>query len=191
MYVPIITLSTKDNVNLTKQLNEGFKRSVCWNEYKSKVETKETNDKTFARFPLDGFFQGVNRPFALAFNYTNNDVNQVERSSHRKYFLPIVDIINYNALIDDRNFYDQPIKDQIRKYDEIRKTATGKGDEYATGCLLDHQYFKNHYQLIAVNLSKQKELDADRKVIQQIEFHGMLKNIQMVEYKATIKFTTK
>ena len=78
-------------------------------------------------------------------------------------------------MIDGRNFCDQPISDQIKKYDEIRKIATGKEDDYTTGCLLDYQYFKNHYQLIAVDLSKQKEVDADPRDIQQFEFYGMLK----------------
>ena len=61
-------------------------------------------------------------------------------------------------LIDGRNVYDQPINDQIRTYDEIRKIATEKGDDYTIGCSLDYQYFKDHYQLIAVDLSNQKEL---------------------------------
>ena len=95
-------------------------------------------------------------------------------------FLPRVDITNYNVLIDGKNFYDQSINDQIKTYDEIRKIATGKGDDYTTGCLLDYQYFKNHYQLIAVDLSKQKELDADPRAIQQIEFYGMLKTNSQV-----------
>ena len=68
-------------------------------------------------------------------------------------------------LIDGRNFYDQPINDQIKKYDEIRKIATGKGDDYTSGCLLDYQYFRDHYQLISVDLGKQKELYADPKTI--------------------------
>ena len=106
--------------------------------------------------------------FVLAFSNTDGNANQVERNSNRKCFLPRVDITKYNVLIDGRHFYDQ-----IRKYDEIRKIATGKGDDYTTGCLLD-QYFKDHYQLIAVNLSKQKELDADPRAIQQIEFYGKL-----------------
>ena len=61
-------------------------------------------------------------------------------------------------LIDGRNFYDQPMNDSVKKYDEIRKITTGKGDNYTTGCLLDYDYFKKNYQLIAVDLSKQREL---------------------------------
>ena len=70
--------------------------------------------------------------------------------------------------------YDESINDQIKKYDEIRNTATGQGDDYTTGCLTDYQYFKDHYQLIAGDLSKQKELDAYSRAIQQSEFYGML-----------------
>ena len=61
LYVPIATLSTKDNVNLTKQLNEGFKRPVYWNEYKSKIETQEADATNLKIFPLDASFSGVNR----------------------------------------------------------------------------------------------------------------------------------
>ena len=75
-------------------------------------------------------------------------------------------------MVDGKNFYDQNISDEIKKYDEIRKIATGKGDDYTTGCLLGYQYFKDYYQFIPVDLSKQKELDADPRAIQQIEFYG-------------------
>ena len=115
LYVPIVTLSTKDNENLTKQLNEGFKRSVYWNEYKSEIETKEADANNLERFLLNVSFHGVNRSFVLAFDNTNNGNIKVERNSHRKYFLPRVNITNYNVLIDGRNFYDQPINDQINK----------------------------------------------------------------------------
>ena len=96
------------------------------------------------------------------------------------HFLPRVDIPNYNVLIDSRNFYDQPINDQIKKYAEIRKIEIGKGDNYTTGCLPNYQHFKNHYQLIAVDLSKQKELDADSRATQQIEFYGTLRTNSQV-----------
>ena len=137
LYVPILTLSTKDNVNMTIHLNERFKRSVYWNEYKSKIETKEAVANNLKRFPLDASFQGVNRLFVLAFNDVNNDANRVQRDSHRKYFLPRVNITNNNVLIDGRNFYDQPTNNQIKKYDGITKIPKGKGDDYTTGCLLD------------------------------------------------------
>ena len=70
--IEIVTLSTKDNLNLTKQLNKGFKRSAYWNEYKSKIETKNVDDDNITRFPLDPSFQGVNRLFVLAFDNTND-----------------------------------------------------------------------------------------------------------------------
>ena len=129
------------------------------------------------------------RLFVLAFNNTNatipnnpvnNTANIIERNSHSKYFLLRVNITNYNVLIDGRNFYDQPINDMIEQYDEIRKTATGQGDEYRTRCLLVYQYFKDHFNLIAIDLSKEKVLDADSRANQQIEFDGMLKTNSQV-----------
>ena len=87
------------------------------------------------------------------------------KQSH-KIFSSKCKITNYNVLIDGSNFYDQPINDLIKQHEEISKTATGQGDDYTTGFLLDYQYFKDHYQLIAVDLSKQKELDADSRAVQ-------------------------
>ena len=62
--------------------------------------------------------------------------NRIQRNGHRKDFLPRVNIKDYNVLIDGRNFYDQPISDEIKKYDQIRRVALGRGDDYTTGCLL-------------------------------------------------------
>ena len=164
LYVPVVTLSIKDNTNLTKQLNEDFKRTIFWNQYTSKPFPETPHKKTgIFRVALDAAFQGVNRLFVLAFEYTRADeaadapvplnlvANRVIRDSYRKYFVPCLDIRSYNVLIVGRNFYDQPINDSFRKYDEIRKIATGKGDNYATGCLLDYDYFKKNYQLIAAD----------------------------------------
>ena len=175
LYFPTVTLSSKNNVKLVKLLEEGFKRPVYWNEYQTKIESKNLDINDLTKFPLDASFQGVRKLFVLAFGNTDNGNKKVERNSRTKYFLPGVNITNYNVLVDGRNFYDQSINDSIKQYDEIRKTATGQGDNYTTGCLLDYQYFKDHYQLIAVDLSKQKELDADSRAIQQIQFYGMLK----------------
>ena len=83
--MPIVTLSTKDNVNLKKQINEGFKRPVYWNEYKSKIETKEANDQTLTRFSLDPSFQVVNRMFVPAFNDTTQNVagNPINNTAYK------------------------------------------------------------------------------------------------------------
>ena len=83
--------------------------------------------------------------FVLAFDNTDNGAEKDESSSHKKYLVPRVNITHFNVLIDGRNFYDQPINDLVKQYDKIRKTATGQGDDYTTGCLLDYPYFKDHY----------------------------------------------
>ena len=73
-------------------------------------------------------------------------------------------------MIAGRNFYDQPINDLIKQYDEVRKVSTGQGDDYTTGCLLGYAYFKDNYRLIALDLRQEKDLDADPRAIQQIAF---------------------
>ena len=166
LYVPIVTLSSKDNVKLVKLLEEGFEKPAYWNEYQTKIETKDLDNNNLTRFLLDASFQGVKRLFVPAFDNTDGDTKQAERRNHRKYLLPRVNITNYNVLIDGRNFYDQLINDLIKQCNEIRKIATGQEDDYTTGCSLDYQYFKDHYNLIAIDLSRQ---------IPQIEFYGMLK----------------
>ena len=77
-------------------------------------------------------------------------------------------------MTDGKNFFDQPVKNDKVTYENIRKIATGQGDDYTTGCLLDYIYFKNYYKMIAVDLSKQQALDADPKAIQQINFTANL-----------------
>ena len=110
----------------------------------------------------------------LAYNNTAGN-NQVFVDSYKKYFLPRVKIDNYKIEIDVRNFYDQPINDSIKQYDEVRKISTGQGDDYTIGCLLDYSYFEKNYRLLAANLSKEKALGADSRAIQQNIFTGTIK----------------
>ena len=77
-------------------------------------------------------------------------------------------------MIDGKNFFDQPVKNNEVTYENIRKIAAGQGDDYTSGCLLDYIYFKNYYKMIAIDLSKQRAFDADPRAIQQVNFTANL-----------------
>ena len=118
----IVTLSTKNNVNLSKQSTNGFKRYVFWSEYQS-IPAKVKNNGINIYELLSASLQGVKRLFVLAYDATNGD--NAEIKNKRMYFLPRAEIKNYNVLINGRNFYDQPINDLMKEYDEVRKTSIG------------------------------------------------------------------
>ena len=159
--------------SLTKQLSNGFKRSIYWNNYQT-IPAKLINKRTNIYELLSASFQGVKILFVLGYVITAGVANnKTDIKNNRKYFLPRGKNENYNVLIDGRIFYDQPINDLIKQYDEVRKLSTGESDAYTTGCLLDYAYFKDGYRLTAVNLSKQKALDADPRAIKQILFQGI------------------
>ena len=171
MYVPVVTLSKEDNKDFIEQQNKGFQRSIYWNQYKTKELNSDANNNVFKYINLDPSFQGVNRLFVMGYNRVDG---QPTRNGQQKYYLPRIDLNKYNVIIDGRNFYDNPIESDIEKYREFKKVMIGKGEDYTTGSLLDYNYFKKHYKLVTVDLSKQKELDADPRAIQQIEFKYML-----------------
>ena len=147
LHVPIVTLSTKDDAILTKQLNERFKRSVYWNSYETKSAKVIEKGKNLYEV-LNASFQGVKRLFVLPYVTAastaagGNSDNTAGIKSNKNYFLPRGKIENY--------------------------------DDYTTGCLLHYTYFKDNCRLIAVDLSKQKALDADPRAIQQIVFQGVV-----------------
>ena len=111
---------------------------------------------------VNSSFQGVNRIFALSFQ------NEIDRTLHSNYYLPKVEIKYYKVIIDGKNLFNQPINNNLKTYENIRKTATGKGDDDTTGCLLDYSYFKDYFK------SKKQVLDADPRAIQQIYFTANL-----------------
>ena len=131
LYVPVVTLSTKDNEKLLQQLESSFKRVINWNKYLSRRELLALNPNL--NYLIEPIFQGVNILLVLAF----------ENDAH-----------NYNVMINGENVFDQPIKDNKVTYENIRKAATGKRDNYTTGCLLDYPYFRDNYKMIAVDLSR-------------------------------------
>ena len=169
LYVPVVNLSTSDNEKLLEQLKSGFKRVINWSKYLSKLALLAQNPNL--SYLLEPSFQGVNRLFVLAFG------DDAQRKVHSGYYIPNVVIKNYNVMINEEKFFDQPIKDNKVTYENFRKVAKGKGDDHTTGCLLDYTYFRDNYKMIAVDLSRQQALDADPRAIQQINFTANLDRV--------------
>ena len=170
LYVPVVTLSARNNQKLTKLLSKGFERSVYWNECKTKSEYKNTTNEYIYFLVLN--FVGVNRLFVLV--YSNED-NDSKRFKAKWYYLPKGIIKNYVFIVGE-NFYDKAVDNDIKRCEEIRKLTTRVGEDDTIGCLLACDYIKNHCRVIAVDLNKQKELDGVSKAIQQIELVAQLKN---------------
>ena len=106
LYVPVVTLSTQDNIKLLKQLESDFKRTISCNKYLSKARIQPRN--RYLDFLIDGSFLGVNRLFVLSFK------DEDDRQNHSQYYLPTVEIKNYKVMIDEINFFDQPTKNQLK-----------------------------------------------------------------------------
>ena len=132
LYIPVVTLSTQENTKLLQKLKSGFKRVISWNKYLSKPELSRQNPNLNHLF--EPSFQGVNRFFVLAFE------DDAQKTSHSGYYFPNVEVKDYNIAINGENLFDQPIKNNKVTYENIRKTATGQGDDYTTSCLLDYSY---------------------------------------------------
>ena len=158
--VPVVTLSTQDNAKLLQQLKSGFRRTINWNKYQSDPKTYAQNG--YLNHLVNSSFQGVNRLFVIYFE------NEDGRTSHSTYYLPKIEIKDYNVMIDGENFFDQPLNSELKTYENIRKIATGKGDDYTTGCLLDYFYFKGNYKMTAIDLSKQQVLDANQEQLSKL-----------------------
>ena len=111
LYVPVVTLSTQDNAKLLQQLKSGFKRIINWNKYESDPKTFAQN--RYLNHLISPGFRGVNRLFGLSFE------NEDDRISHSTFYLPKVDIKNYNVMIDGRNFFDQTINSMTKTHESI------------------------------------------------------------------------
>ena len=164
LYVPAVTLSKDDEIKLLTNLKSGFKREIIWNKYRSQMTTEAVNNNL--DILIDPTFTNVNRLFVLA--YQNAD----DRQSCSQFYLPNVMVKDYNVIIDKLAFFDLPIKTEEEAYEKI--IYISRNNEYTTGNLLDYDYFKKHYKLITIDLSKQQVLQENEDLIQQINFIGRL-----------------
>ena len=106
-------------------------------------EGHAVNKMNKIRGAFDSIIQRVKRVFACSYDDTDSN-GGFKVGTYQKHFLPRVNIENCNSENDESNFYDQPVNDPIKKYDEIRKTLKGQRDYYTIGCLLDYSYYKDH-----------------------------------------------
>ena len=164
LYVAPVTLSKDDEIKLLTNLKSGFKREIIWNKYRSQMTTEAVNNNL--NILIGPTFTNVNRLFVLA--YQNAD----DRQSFSQFYLPRVMVKDFNVIIDKLAFFDLPIKTEEEAYEKIIDIS--RNNEYTTGNLLDYDYFKKHFKLIAIDLSKQQVLEENEDLIQQINFIGKL-----------------
>ena len=131
-HVPAVTFSAQGNVKLLKQLKAGFK----WNKYQWEPTLQTRN--WYLNYLIDPSFQGLNRLFVLSFE------NDAHPRSCKQYVLLTAEIKDYNVIIDGKNFFDQPVKNDLITYENIWKIASGQED-YTAGCFLDYHYFRIYY----------------------------------------------
>ena len=163
LYVPAVTLSKDDEIKLLTNLKSGFKREIIWNKYRSQMTTEAINNNL--NILIDPTFTNVNRLFVLAYQ-------NAKRQSYSQFYLPRVMVKDYNVIIEKLAFFDLPIKTEEEAYEKIIDIS--RNNKYTTGNLLDYDYFKKHYKLIAIDLSKQQVLQENEDLIQQINFIGKL-----------------
>ena len=164
LYVPVVTLSKDDEIKLLTNLKSGFAREIIWNKYRSQMATEAANNKL--NILIDPTFTNVNRLFVLAYQNAN------DRQSFSTFYLPRVMVKDFNVIIDKLAFFDLPIKTEEEAYAKI--IYISRNNEYTTGNLLDYDYFKIYYKLIAIDLRKQQVLQENEDLIQQIDFIGRL-----------------
>ena len=146
LYVPVVTLPSSAGNKPLEQLKTGFKRTNNRNKYRSEMSNQTKNNNL--NYLIDPTFTNVNRLFVLSFE------NEEDRTSFSKYYVPKVEIKDFNVLIDGKPFFEIPIKNKEKAYEAIIEMR--KNNDYTTGNLLD---FKDHYKLIAIDLNKKTELE--------------------------------
>ena len=142
LYVPVVTLSAENDHKLLEQLKTGFKRTIKWNKYISEMSNQSKNNNL--NYLIDP-------TFPLSFE------NENDRTFFSKYYVPKVEIKEFNVLIDGKPFFEIRVKNKEENYEAVIEMS--KNDDYTPHNLLDYEHFKDHYKLIVIGLSKQIELE--------------------------------
>ena len=134
--VAVVTLSVNDNIKFLENIKQGFARKISQNKYRSEVPTQpKINNLDYL---IDPAYRNINRLFVLSFKNGNYDP---KRDSFEKFYMPLVEIKDFNALIDNKAFFDQPVKNKGKASGKLIEMS--KNNNYTTGNLLDHLHHQN------------------------------------------------
>ena len=147
LYVPVVTLSKENDIKLLEQLKSGFKKTIKWNKYRSQMVIQPQNYNL--KYLIDLTLTNVNRLFVLYFEI---NILGDKRDSFSRYYIPKVEIKDFNVLIDKKVFLDLPAKNEEGAYEKIIDMSSN--NDYTTGNLLDFAYVKENYRFIAVWVNK-------------------------------------
>ena len=134
-YAPLVTFSIDDNIKFLENIKQRFKRTIYWKNYRSEVTGKpKTANLHYLIYPT---FRNINKLFVLTFENGDNDST---RYSFEKYYIPLVEIKDFYTLIDNKPFFDQPVKNKQEAYEKLIEMS--RSDDYTTGDLLDFSIIK-------------------------------------------------
>ena len=159
LYVSLVTFPINDNIKFLENIKQGFKRTISWSKYRSEIITHAKNNNL--DYLIDPTFTNINRLFGLSFKNGNYDPT---RNYFDEYYMPLVEIKYFNALIDNKPFFDQLVKSKQEAYEKLVKMSIN--NDYTTGNLLGYLYHQKYYKLIGIDLSRQ----TNTRILQQINF---------------------
>ena len=165
----LLLYQIKNEIKLLEKLKSGFRKTIKWNKYRLQVTIQ--NNHNNLNYLIDPKFTIVNRLFVLSFErIEQKNIKKDYRDSFSHYYVPKVQIKDFNVLIDGKSFFDLSVKNEEEAYEKTIEMSNN--NDYTTGNLLDFAYYQENYRLIATDLSKQTKT----KDPQQINFIGKLGN---------------
>ena len=154
-------MSFNDNIKFSENTKQGFKRIISWKKCRSEVTTQPKNNNL--DYLIDPVFKNINRLFVLSFKMV---MVILKKNSFDNHSIPSVEIKDFNALFDNKPFFDQPVKNKQEAYEKLIEMS--RNDDYTTGNLLDYLYHQKYYKVIGIYLSRQ----TNTSIPQQIKFAG-------------------
>ena len=160
LYVPVVTSSMNNNIKFLENLKQGFRRTISCSKYRSEIRTESKNNNNLDCMIVPTF-RNFNRLFVLSFKYGDDDP---ARNSFDEYSIPLVEMKDFNTLIDNKPFFDYPLKNKQEAYEKLVKMS--RNNDYTTGILLDYSHHQKYCKLIGIDLSR----PTNTTIPQQINF---------------------